>query len=211
MLSRVTRAEIAVGVVILGVVVFAIFMSIRFPAPKLAEISIDEVPVKLREEISSSASVTNYDQKWRVSQREDWYHWVVYTYRSSMRGNSWTNMTVKAIEVLEDGSFGRFLVGGGHSLPPEGSGVVFSFGYGTGTHRRSDGEIECILEASGIAFDTMITKIVGETVNGQIIESTPVNGFWLLLTRPALKPDSWVVIKAVDKNGKVLYEQEVTR
>lgn len=176
---------------------------------KLAEIDVEDVPQVLRETRGSTDKYEVLDIKWRVSKRENWYHWVVYTCKLRAKDGSYMhdNYHVSAVEILKDGSFGRILTGTGSTLPP--THILFAGGHGVGTHTEKDGTITCILEANGVVRDPRVYKVVGITYEGEKVESTPVNGFWLLLWQTKERPTTWKSIYAVDRKGRTLHELKI--
>jgi len=89
---------------------------------------------------------------------------------------------------------------------PKGTRALFFAGVGRHSHRNPDGTMTEDLEASGLALDARIAKIVGSTSSGIKVETTPTNGFWWLIVENVKRNERFTSLKAVTAKGWVLYE-----
>lgn len=73
-----------------------------------------------------------------------------------------------------------------------------------GTYGVISGGAEIVLNAGGTAFDRRITEVVGQAEGGEMVRTTPVEGFWVLVLSGS-STTRWRSIRALDAEGRELY------
>lgn len=92
-----------------------------------------------------------------------------------------------------------------HSVTRDLAGVE-AFGGSAGSSMKDvNGTLIHGLQASGVAFDSRVDKIVGSTTTGRRLETKPVNGYWLMIFDNTEPNEKWTEVAALNGARRVVY------
>lgn len=142
---------------------------------------------------------------WRICERTDESEFVAYTCLVLSPGGQRTEQYRIRVRWLDE----------------EGAVIGSCFGFGdpklrfwaatsSGTEYDYDQQKPVYsLCATGSAFDSAVTMVVGMTNTGRRVESRVVDGFWALHIEPAEYSESWVSLTATRANRSVVHRYEL--
>jgi hypothetical protein len=161
-------------------------------SPKIAVLSADKIPDFVKADIAAG-SIKPTSVTWRVCEQMTDYLFVACDL--SFEFEQGKKETAYFIGAYKDG---QMIHGAVNGLP---ASLGFS-GLTSSSMSAVDGALKYGLEAFGTAYASKIVKVSAVTSQDKTYETSPANGYWLIMTPAGDTKETWAKITALDKDGR---------